>query len=228
MYCRLRTLPSNCFPALVFAPHEGPKSNWAQSTVSRTTPMRLWGRSGSIRCVLLSGPRVPAAVKVLTSPQLSKCKSPGCLLKGSVCAPVMAEWAGVMTFGKKEHYTVNCCTYFYLRNVRIKKMLAALKYNFKNRLGMLQIPSTKEYRLLGIRKGTFSAVATALWDILPLEIRMVPTVLAFCKALKMWLVLGPGASNVLRALFIDFTVSWLTILATVCIYCLDAFAVLEL
>lgn len=41
-----------------------------------------------------------------------------------------------------------------------------------NPIAMLQIPSVKECWLVGTRRAAFSAVATALWNILPSEIRI--------------------------------------------------------
>ena len=73
----------------------------AHSTVSLTTPIRLWGRSCSALWILLSA-GWSSAVKVLRSPQLSRCSTPGCRLKGSTWAlGDMACGAAAIIFKRK-------------------------------------------------------------------------------------------------------------------------------
>lgn len=75
----------------------------AQSTVSLTTPIRLWGRSCSALWLLLSASCSPSVVKVLRSPQLSRYSNLGCSLKGNTgTLNDMASWAGAITFKKKK------------------------------------------------------------------------------------------------------------------------------
>lgn len=57
----------------------------------------------------------------------------------------------------------------------------------------------------------------ALWNMLLTEIIMDPILLAFHKALKTC-VPEPGVLNILRTLFLGFTINWPSILATVYIY----------
>lgn len=56
-------------------------------TVSRMTPMRLWGRSASARWSLLSARGLPAGTQVLRSPQLRRCRKPGRLGGGRRVGP---------------------------------------------------------------------------------------------------------------------------------------------
>lgn len=92
--------PSGC----IFLP--GPPANArglasrVHRTVSRMTPMRLWGRSASARRGLLSARGLPAGTKVLRSPQLRRCKSPGCLREGGTWAPEVLGCGGAMILGR--------------------------------------------------------------------------------------------------------------------------------
>lgn len=64
--------------------------------------------------------------------------------------------------------------------------------------------------------GNFSAVAPALWTILPLEIRMAPILSAFHKAFTIWLRTQAWAWNALRAYFL--TLLLVDYLGCCCIY----------
>lgn len=70
-------------------------------TVSRMTPMRLWGRSASARRGLLWALGLPAGTKVLRSPQLCRCKSPGCLREGGTWALEVLGCNGAMILGRR-------------------------------------------------------------------------------------------------------------------------------
>ncbi|KAM6427292.1 large ribosomal subunit protein eL42 isoform 1-T1 [Liasis olivaceus] len=50
-----------------------------------------------------------------------------------------------------------------------------------HREGMFRTPSVKELRLAGSRRWAFSAVAPALWDILPPEVNVPKTRRTYCK-----------------------------------------------
>ncbi|XP_070618653.1 uncharacterized protein, partial [Erythrolamprus reginae] len=53
-----------------------------------------------------------------------------------------------------------------------------------HRVGLLRVLSTKQCRLAGPRGRAFSVAAPTLWNQLPPEIRIAPTLLAFRKLLK--------------------------------------------
>ena len=65
------------------------------------TPMRLWGRSASARRGLLWALGLPAGTKVLRSPQLCRCKSPGCLREGGTWALEVLGCNGAMILGRR-------------------------------------------------------------------------------------------------------------------------------
>lgn len=48
-------------------------------------------------------------------------------------------------------------------------------------------PIRKEYHLIEAKRRVFSAVAPTFWNIIPPEVRLAPTLLAFQKDLKTWL-----------------------------------------
>lgn len=69
-------------------------------TVSRMTPMRLWGRSASARGGLLLARGLPAGTKVLRSPQLRRCRKPGCLREGGTWARAVLGCNGAIILGR--------------------------------------------------------------------------------------------------------------------------------
>lgn len=50
----------------------------------------------------------------------------------------------------------------------------------------VRISSAKEFWLVGFRRKAFSTMAPALWNILPYEMRLAPSLLMFQKSLKTW------------------------------------------
>lgn len=97
-------LPSGCI--FLPAPHSGRRGKGCLAPqvhrmVSRMTPMRLWGRSASTaRRGLLSARGLPAGTKVLRSPQLRRCKRPGCLRDGGTWAREVLGCNGAMILGR--------------------------------------------------------------------------------------------------------------------------------
>lgn len=75
----------------------------AQSTVSLTTPVGLWGHSRRALWTLHSASWSSSVVKVLRSPQLSRCSNLGCRLKGDLWAlEDTACWPNVITFKREK------------------------------------------------------------------------------------------------------------------------------
>lgn len=56
--------------------------------------------------------------------------------------------------------------------------------------GMLWAPSPREVHLAQARRRAFSVVTLSLWNIIPIELRLAPTLILFHKALNTWVFLG--------------------------------------
>lgn len=50
-----------------------------------------------------------------------------------------------------------------------------------DRQGKLRIPSAKEFQLMGSRRRVFPTMAPSPWNILLLEVRLIPSLLIFSK-----------------------------------------------
>lgn len=64
-----------------------------------------------------------------------------------------------------------------------------------SRRGTLWTPLAKEFGLAGSKRKTFSAVVPEPWNIVPAEVRSVPTFLAFKKGSANWPDVPTGASH---------------------------------
>lgn len=72
-----------------------------------------------------------------------------------------------------------------MRSGYLWNCLVAICLTQSGKEGMLQMSPVKEFQLAESRKGGFSAIAPALWNILPPEPKWTPILLTFQKSSRL-------------------------------------------
>ena len=86
---------------------------------------------------------------------------------------------------------------------------------------LLRVPTPREAQRKATREGTFSVVAPRLWNDLPEEARLVPTLLSFWRQVKTYLF--PQAINNVLSLF-SFSGPQNRIVVLICIFMFLSFS----